>query len=262
MSASISSTLAIDLTDRVFLITGGGGGIGRATARLARRAGAVPVVVDWDASLAAQAGDSLGVHSIQADISTEADVAKVYDECRDLFGRVDVLFNNAGIGPSVLDGRGAGTIADTREEDISWVLTVNLVSTALMSKHFLQQDEDVLQGGAIINNASKNALVGVRRSDAYTASKGGVVAMTRSMAIDWGHRGVRVNCICPGSVTTPMTAGRHSDPERRAALLAAIPSGRIAQPEEIASVVVFLASSHASYINGAIIPVDGGATAI
>ena len=116
-------------------------------------------------------------------------------------------------------------------------------------------------GGVIINNASINALVAMPGADAYTAAKGGIVALTRVLASDWGPKGVRVNCICPGGVDTPMIAPVLQDPQVRAAMEANCPLGRVASPEEIARVALFLASDDSSYVNGVILPVDGGWTA-
>jgi NAD(P)-dependent dehydrogenase (short-subunit alcohol dehydrogenase family) len=116
-------------------------------------------------------------------------------------------------------------------------------------------------GGVIINTSSINGLVALSGADAYTASKGGLIALTRVLASDWGPKGIRVNCICPGGVDTPMVAGAMADPQTAEYLQMNSPLGRVARPEEIAQVALFLASDAASYVNGAIIPVDGGWTA-
>jgi NAD(P)-dependent dehydrogenase (short-subunit alcohol dehydrogenase family) len=242
----------LDLAGRIVIVTGGGSGIGAATVRRLSAVGAVAVSFDLAATLATDAG-------YEVDVADDDQVARAVAAVVDRYGRIDGLFNNAGIGPSTLDPLGIAGIVDTTAEQLARVLHVNLGSVASMCKHVLPWL--AVSGGAVVNNASMNALVGFAGSDAYTAAKGGVVALTRSLAVDWGPRGVRVNCVCPGSVRTPMVAGRIADEAAYRRNISAVPLGRIAEPDEIASVVVFLLSDLASYVHGAVLPVDGGRTA-
>jgi meso-butanediol dehydrogenase/(S,S)-butanediol dehydrogenase/diacetyl reductase len=178
----------------------------------------------------------------------------------DSFSRLDVLFNNAGIGFSATDRYTMASVVDTPEEAWDAILAINLKGPALGCKHAIPVMVDQ-GGGTIVNNASINGLVALSGADAYTAAKGGVVALTRVLAADWGPKGIRVNCICPGPVETPMIAGVLTDPQVLDYMQGNCPLGRVARPEEIAQVALFLASDAASYVNGVIIPVDGGWTA-
>lgn len=245
----------LDLDGRVLIVTGGDSGIGAATVRCLGAAGAIAVSFD----LVAPSGSPDSAPAYEVDVSDDAQIARAVAAVIERYGRIDGVFNNAGIGPSTLDPLGISGIVDTTAEQLARVLQVNLCSVALMCKHTLPWL--TRQGGAVVNNASMNALVGFAGSDAYTAAKGGVVSLTRSLAVDWGRRQVRVNCICPGSVRTPMVAGRIADTAAYERNVAAVPLGRIAEPDEIASVVAFLLSDLASYVTGAIIPIDGGRTA-
>lgn len=253
------------LAGRVAVVTGGGSGQGKATCRLFAQEGASVVVADWNyesaqevaASIADAGGRAVAVH---VDVSREEDVMKMVDMTLKKFGRLDILFNNAGIGFSATHRYKMASIVDTPEEDWDAILAINLKGVAMCCKHTIPIM--VRQGrGSIINNASINALVAMPGADAYTAAKGGVVALTRVLANDWGPKGVRVNCICPGPVDTPMIAPVLKDPQVREILETNCPLGRVASPDEIARVALFLASDDASYVNGVILPVDGGWTA-
>lgn len=253
------------LAGRVAVVTGGGSGQGKATCRLFAQEGASVVVADWNyesaqevaASIADAGGRAVAVH---VDVSREEDVMKMVDMTLKKFGRLDILFNNAGIGFSATHRYKMASIVDTLEEDWDAILAINLKGVAMCCKHTIPIM--VRQGrGSIINNASINALVAMPGADAYTAAKGGVVALTRVLANDWGPKGVRVNCICPGPVDTPMIAPVLKDPQVREILETNCPLGRVASPDEIARVALFLASDDASYVNGVILPVDGGWTA-
>ena len=253
------------LAGRVAVVTGGGSGQGKATCRLFAQEGASVVVADWNyesaqevaASIADAGGRAVAVH---VDVSREEDVMKMVDMTLNKFGRLDILFNNAGIGFSATHRYKMASIVDTPEEDWDAILAINLKGVAMCCKHTIPIM--VRQGrGSIINNASINALVAMPGADAYTAAKGGVVALTRVLANDWGPKGVRVNCICPGPVDTPMIAPVLKDPQVREILETNCPLGRVASPDEIARVALFLASDDASYVNGVILPVDGGWTA-
>lgn len=247
------------------MVTGGASGVGRAAARLYAQAGAHVVVADWDAVGAKAATEELRDQghralALEVDISNDQSVGVMVESVVAEFNRVDILFNNAAVGPSSAATYTMANVVDTPPEAWDAILAINLKGPALVSRHVLPQM--VRAGiGVIINNASINGLVAIRGADAYTASKGGLVALTRAMAVEWGPQGIRVNCLCPGPIDTPMNAPYLSDPERLPAMKSSIPLGRVATPEEIAAVAVFLSTDAASYLSGAIIPIDGGWTA-
>lgn len=243
-------------TDKVALITGGAAGIGAATARLIASQGGSVMLAD----LAADGGDTL-VAELGTDRATYrgCDVANV-DEVDALvsatiarFGRIDILFNNAGV-----TGMGSTT---TTELDL-WrrVIEVDLSSVFYCCRaaipHMLAND-----GGAIVNNASISGMSGDYGMASYNAAKGGLINYSRNLALDYATSGIRVNVICPGVTDTPMVAGVAQVPGLLDAFIAPVPMGRIGKPEEIAEVVAFLASDAASFMTGAIVPVDGGLTA-
>jgi len=254
--------MTMRFSDRVVIITGGTSGMGRATALLFAQEGAKVAVVGRNEERGREVVTEIERAGGQA-IFLRCDV-RFADECRCVveetlraFGRLDILFNNAGVFY-------ANTAVDCTEEE--WDLTVDicLKGTYLMSKYALPVM--IAQGsGAIVNNASGWGLVGGDEAAAYCAAKGGVVLLTKAMAVDHGRQGIRVNCVCPGDVDTPMLP---DDARRRGVawddyLADAIrrPMGRIGRPEEVARAVLFLASDEASFITGAILPVDGGGVA-
>lgn len=247
------------------MVTGGASGVGRAAARLYAQAGAYVVVADWDAVGAKASAEELSdqghrVLALEVDISNDQSVGVMVESVVAEFNRVDVLFNNAAVGPSAAATYTMANVVDTPPEAWDAILAINLKGPALVSRHVLPHM--VRTGsGVVINNASINGMVAIRGADAYTASKGGLIALTRAMAVEWGPQGIRVNCLCPGPIDTPMNAPYLSDPERLPAMKASIPLGRVATPEEIAAVAVFLSTDAASYLSGAIIPIDGGWTA-
>lgn len=252
------------LDGRSAIVTGGASGQGRAASMLFASVGAMVLVCDWDeagakatVSAIEQAGGIAA--AIRADVSDEEDVRAMIAAATDRFGQLDVLFNNAGVGFSSRSRFAMTSVVDTPSEDWDAILAINLKGVALGCKHALPVM--ARQGsGVIINNASINGLVAMPGADAYTAAKGGVIALTRVLAADWGPHGIRVNCICPGGVDTPMIADIIRDSGGSQALSQGAPLGRIAKPEEIASVALFLASDASSYVTGAILPVDGGWT--
>ncbi len=250
------------LADRVALITGGTSGIGRATAVLFAQEGA-PVAVtgrnegrgrEVVAVIEKAGGRALFIRS---DVRLAADCRRAVEETLKTFKRLDILFNNAGVFIP-------HTVPDCPEEEWDLTVDINLKGTYLMSKFALPVM--IAQGrGVIINNSSGWGLVGGDAAAAYCAAKGGVVLLTKAMAIDHGRQGIRVNCICPGDVETPMLP---EDATRRGmtweAYLAGAanrPLGRIGQPVEIARAALFLASDDSSYMTGAALVVDGGGTA-
>ena len=249
-------------SERVALITGGTSGIGRATAIKFAQEGAKVAITGRNESrgkevislVQSEGGTAVFIRS---DVRFRDECQRAVEQTLTAFGRLDILFNNAGVFfPNT-------TVACTEEE---WDLTVDicLKGTYLMSKFALPPM--ISQGsGVIINNASGWGLVGGDQAAAYCAAKGGVVLLTKAMAIDHGRQGIRVNCVCPGDVETPMLP---EDAETRGVpwedyLVGASdrPLGRIGQPEEIAAAVLFLASDEASFITGSVLAVDGGGVA-
>jgi NAD(P)-dependent dehydrogenase (short-subunit alcohol dehydrogenase family) len=244
------------LRDRVAVVTGGGSGIGLATARRFAAEGARVVVVDLNAEVGEAAAAEVGGECLVADVADEAAVRALFDGVVERHGRLDVAFNNAGISPPDDD-----SILETGLDAWERVNRVNLTSVYLCCKyaipHMLRQGK-----GSVINTASFVALMGAATSQiAYTASKGGVLAMSRELGVQFARQGVRVNALCPGPVATPLLMELFAkDPERAARRLVHVPVGRFAQPEEIAAAVAFLASDDASFVTASAFIVDGGIT--
>ncbi len=249
------------LGKKVTLITGAGSGIGRETAMLFAREGARVVVAEVDdqagrktvEEIASSGGQARFIH---ADVSRAADAQGMIAEAEKGFGRLDVIFNNAGIFPAA-----DGSVVDTDEETWDLVMRVNLKGVFLGCKYAIPA---LLRagGGSIINTASFVALMGAATPQiAYTASKGGVLSMTREIAVEFARRGIRANALCPGPVDTPLLEELMRDPARRQRRMVHIPPGRLARPAEIAQAALFLASDESSYVNGATFTVDGGITA-
>jgi len=250
------------LTDRVALITGGTSGIGEATALLFAKVGADVVITGRNRDRGKEVlkrlkefGDA-GVF-LHADVSSAGDCRRAVEETLNTFGRIDILFNNAGV-------YYPQTALECSEKQWDEQIDINLKGTFLMSKFVLPIM--ISQGrGVIVNNASGWGIVGGDHAVAYCASKGGVVLMTKAMAIDHGPQGIRVNCVCPGDVETPMLP---VDAKMRGlkwkdylAGCANRPLGRIGTVDEIAKAVLFLASDDSSFMTGAALIVDGGGTA-
>lgn len=254
------------LKGSVVFVTGAASGQGKATVRLFAEEGAIVIVADRHGDAAEQTADELrsaghSAMAVKVDVSDAAAVRAAFDLVVDQYGRVDVLVNNAAVGFSENSRLTMANVVDTPLEHWNAILAINLTGPALCAKAVLPLMAE--QGsGVIINIASINGLVGLIGADAYTATKGGLIALTRSIAAEWSARGIRVNCICPGGVDTPMIAEILENPEAKDALSAQSPMGRLATPEEIAAVSVFLASPLAGYVNGAVLPVDGGYTAV
>jgi len=244
---------------RGILVTGAGSGIGRAAAQLFADEGGRVVVVDQDeneaqatvTSIRQAGGEAL---AIGADVSREADCRGMVERALAAYGRLHVAFNNAGIGASGF------AVAD--EEEVTWsrLIDVNLKGIFLAMKYEIPAMVSA-GGGAIVNTASVAGLVGERGIGAYSASKHGVVGLTRTAALDYIGQGVRINAVCPGATRTRILANWFQDPKVEAFILSRHPIGRIAEPEEIARAVLFLASDDASFIVGQALAVDGGLTA-
>jgi NAD(P)-dependent dehydrogenase (short-subunit alcohol dehydrogenase family) len=237
----------VRLENKVCVITGAAGGIGAATVALFQREGAKVVGVD----LVANAPGDL---SMRVDVTQEDQVADMYARTHEAFGRVDVLFNNAGISPPD-DGSALDTTVDAWQR----VQDVNLRGVFLCCRHGIPH---LLEsgGGSVINTASFVAVMGAATSQiSYTASKGGVLALSRELGVEFARRGVRVNALCPGPVDTPLLRELFAkDPQQVARRLVHVPMGRFARAEEIAQAALFLASDDASYVTASTFLVDGG----
>jgi NAD(P)-dependent dehydrogenase (short-subunit alcohol dehydrogenase family) len=242
---------------KVMLVTGGGSGIGRATALKLAQEGATVMIADYvqegGERTVKMIKDSGGTASfIQADVSLAAQVEAMVAKTVQTYGRLDGAFNNAGI-----EGRMATTV-ETSEENFDRTIAINLKGVWLCMKYEIPQ---MLRqgGGSIVNTASVAGLVGSERLPAYNASKHGVVGLTRTAALEYATKNIRVNCVCPGAIRTPMTeriidSGGMSEQEA----IAAEPVGRWGKPEEIAQGVVWLLSDSASFVTGHPMTIDGG----
>ena len=235
------------LEGKVCVITGAASGIGAESARVFGEQGATVIGVDLDS-------DSVGDLAIQVDVTDEDQVREMYARVRGDYGRIDVLFNNAGINPND-DASVLHTTLDAWER----VQDVNVRSVFLCCKHGIPH---LLEsgGGSVINTASFVAVLGAAVSQvSYTASKGAVLALSRELGVEFARRGVRVNALCPGPVDTPLLQELFaSDPRKAERRLAHVPMGRFAEPREVANAALFLASDESSYVNASTFLVDGG----
>ena len=252
------------LKNKVALITGAGSGIGRATAILFAKEGAKVVVADIDTKggeeTVKKINDSGGAAVfVHVDVTKASDAERMVKTAVEKYGKLDILFNNAGINP-------LGTVVDTTEESWDRIINVNLKGIFLGSKHAIPEMAKH-EGGVIINTASVNGLVALPDEAAYDASKGGVVMLTKAMAIDHASQNIRANCICPGATDTALLRryiDEAHDPEKQLKAFVEYNAAlrRLIKPEEIAYAVLFLASDESSAITGVALPVDGGCTAV
>ena len=250
------------LQDKVALITGAGRGIGRAAAELFAREGASVVIAEINEELGRCAEQSIRAQGgravfVQTDVSRSADVQSLCSAVEDTFGGLHVLYNNA----SIFLGEADNPATELSEETWDQVISVNLKSVFLCCKYGIPLII-ASGGGSVINTSSSAGVMGIPGCDAYTATKGATISLTRSMAVEYGPRDVRVNCIAPAGVETEMVRESNLDnPDFDADyFFSRAPLGRFGRPEEIAELALFLASDESSYLNGAIVRADGGIT--
>lgn len=247
-----------DFTGKVALVTGAGGGIGRASAMAFAASGAAVLVSDVNdaggtdtvAQITAAGGQARFQH---CDVSRSDDVKAMVASAVDAFGGLDFAFNNAGV----------NSLAANEYEDEVWERSIGINLSGVM--RCMREEAEVMLprgGGAIVNTASINGLVGNPGQPAYTAAKHGVVGLTRHGALRWAQAGIRVNAVCPGVIDTPMTAPMVADPAMRKLIDGMTPMGRMGQADEIAAAVLWLCSDAASFVTGHPLVIDGGATAV
>ena len=250
------------LADKVTIITGAGGGMGRVAAQMFAKEGAKVVVAEYGDAAGQETVDQVRAGGgeatfVKVDVSKESDAMAMVDHAVSTYGRLDCLYNNAGVMPEA-----DHSVTDTPVDVWDQVMAVNVRGVFLGCKYAIPAME-AAGGGSIINIASFVALVGCSvPQDAYTASKGAVLSLTRSLAVQFGPKGIRSNAICPGPVETPLLMDwLVKDEAAKQLRLARNPTGRFGKPEEIVNMAVYLASDESRWTNGASLVVDGGITA-
>ena len=248
------------LKNKVAIITGAGSGQGRAAALIFSREGARIAVSDWKPELGDETvtlvkkagGEAI---FIRTDVSESADVQNLVRTTVGTYGRIDILYNNAGVGFS--SPLSMSDVINTPEADWDRVIAINLRSMYLTAKYGIPE---MIKsgGGSIINTASIAALIGSEAAHAYTAAKGGMVALSRALAVEFGPKNIRVNCICPGAIDTPMIAPVIDPLKKSGQPFMTSPIRRLGRPEDIANCALYLASDESSFMTGATLVVDGG----
>jgi NAD(P)-dependent dehydrogenase (short-subunit alcohol dehydrogenase family) len=253
----------MQLQDKVAIITGAGSGIGEATARLFADQGARVVIADWNEAEAIRVASEINTLSsvqgcaipVKTDVSSEPQVKHLVQQTIQTYGAIDIIFNNASV---VLPKE----LEEITEPEWTRILDINLKSVYLMIKYGIPELRK--QRGSIVNMSSLNGLLGQRQNAVYSATKGAIIAMTKALALDYAKDGVRVNCICPAGVSTPLLEewmGQQPDPAATVQALADMhPLGRCATTDEVAQAVLYLASDQSSFVTGIALPVDGGAS--
>ncbi len=250
----------MEMDDRSVIVTGAGQGIGEATAKTFADEGANVVVVDMNPTTGSATADSIQnsggkAHFVQADVSDAADVRALASQAVSAFGKIDVLVNVAGVQGMVAD------IVELPEDEWYRVVNTNITSVYLCSKYCIPHMLEV-GGGSIVNVASMQSYANMPGSSPYAAAKGGIVSLTRSMALDFARRNIRVNAVAPGYIDTPLLRGYAQSTGDEQGVIDGwnkhIPIGRLQKPEEVAQVILFLAGDRASAVTGVTYPVDGG----
>jgi NAD(P)-dependent dehydrogenase (short-subunit alcohol dehydrogenase family) len=243
-----------DFSGKTAIVTGGGSGIGFAVAAQLVKCGAQVVVAGVPEQQCRDAAEAIGAKAIPTDVSDEAQVNRLVSETVRIYGKLDILVSCAGIGGEVLP------LMEQSKEELDKVLSINLDGIFLCGKAAAKQMMEQGTGGSIVNTASIAYVEGGGFHGPYGAAKGGVVSLTKAMASEWASSGIRVNAVCPGLTRTGINREVQEDPELYKELTSKIPMRRMAEPSEIAAMMLFLSSDAASFVTGSIIHVDGGAT--
>jgi dihydroanticapsin dehydrogenase len=242
---------------KVALVTGGNSGIGRSISELFAREGAKVMIGDIQGGKVAQSIQSQGgtARYLKCDVRSSSEVQKLVASCVEEFGSIDLVVNDAGVEQN-------RSVLDTTEEEWDKIVDTNLKGVFLVSKYAFPHLIKSGENGAMVNVASQLGLVALPGRSAYCASKAGVILLTKVLALEYAKYGVRVNCVCPGPIQTPMLERTHNldaDPEESSrSILSRVPRGRVGKPQDIAETVLFLSSKRAGYITGEYVLVDGG----